>query len=161
MTSRRLDYKYWLPVLFWLAVIAVESFSLPSNLTGSWLAQILAALHIRLSPEQFAEFHHYVRKTGHFVGYGILCLLSFRAWFHTIADRSANRARHLRFQSAAFAIGITLTTAILDEWHQSFDPRRTSSVLDVALDLSGGLLCLLVALFVFRIWRRSEVEAMS
>jgi VanZ family protein len=164
LKSKTLDYKYWLPVLFWLTVIAIESFSLSSNLTGSWLARIFAALHIRMSAEEFAKLHHYLRKIGHVTGYGILCLLLFRAWFHTLSQDVSNRVRNLRARCAALAIGITLLTAVLDEWHQSFDPSRTASLRDIGLDVGGGFLSLLLALFVFRMWRRSprrEVEAVS
>lgn len=125
---------------------------------------MIAALHIQMSGEEFNRFHHYLRKTGHVTGYGILCLLSFRAWFHTLSERMTNRWRNVRAYCAAFAIGLTLLTAALDEWHQSFDPRRTASIRDVGLDVGGGFLALVLAILVFRMWRRSprsEVEAVS
>lgn len=164
MTSKPLDYKYWLPVLLWLAVIAIESFSLSSNVTGNWLAQVFAALHIRVSAEEFAKFHHYLRKIGHVTGYGILCLISFRAWFHTLSGRKTKGLHNVRLRCAGLAIGLTVLTAILDEWHQSFDLTRTSSLGDVGLDAAGGFLALAIALLLFRMWRRSprpEVEALS
>ena len=66
--------------------------------------------------------------------------------------------------AAALALGMTLLTAILDEWHQSFDPARTSSVRDVGLDMAGGIAFLVLALFVLRLWRTdamADMEAVS
>ena len=61
-------------------------------------------------------------------------------------------------RSAALALGITLLTAALDEWHQRFDPSRTGTPWDVALDVTGGICFLLIALFALRRWRAQPVE---
>lgn len=141
-------------------MIALESFALSGNVTGVWLMQVLSWLHIHLSPVGFAELHHLLRKAGHVTGYGILCLLLFRAWFHSYGAREINLST-LRFRCAALALSSTLLTAILDEWHQSFDPTRTSSPLDVGLDMCGGIIFLYFALFVFRAWHRAPAEEME
>jgi VanZ family protein len=150
--------RYWLPAILWLSVIAIESFELSSNVTGGWLMHVLGWAHIHLSAPAFAEFHHILRKTGHLTGYGILCLLLFRAWFHTLL---AARLGNLRSRCAALALSVTLLTAILDEWHQSFDPTRTSSPWDVGLDMCGAILFLCFALFVFRSWRQTPAEELE
>ena len=156
------NFRYWLPVSLWLVVIALESLFLSSNVTGSWLWGILHALHVPMSWQTFNRFHHILRKGGHVTGYGILCVLIFRAWYHslqeTVSSTAAARDIHsalnkLRLRCSALALGMTLLTAILDEWHQSFDPARTGSIRDVALDLIGGLIFLTIALFVFKLWR--------
>ena len=144
------NFRFWLPALGWLGVIAIESFCLSSNVTGGWIQKVLAILHIRLSQEAFETFHHILHKGGHVAGYGILCLFLFRAWYHTLLN---SRGSRLRLRCAIPALGITLATAILDEWHQSFDPTRTSSIRDVGLDFTGGIIFLLAALFIFRLWR--------
>jgi VanZ family protein len=154
-------FLYWFPVFLWLTVIALESFLLSSHVTGSFLWRMFQFLHVPMSAETFARFHHLLRKAGHVTGYGILTLLLFRAWYHKFQDsRSRTSAQkyqsipsHLRLRCAGLAVGITLLTAVLDEWHQSFDPSRTSSVRDVGLDLTGAVLFLSIALFVFRIWQ--------
>ena len=145
-------FPYWIPVLLWLAVIAFESFRLSAALTGPYLWQLLGWLHVRMSPHAFARFHHLLRKGGHVTGYGILCLLLFRAWFHTLS------ARTLKIRCAILALSMTLLTAMLDEWHQTFDPSRTGTIRDVGLDLIGGILFLFVALFVLRLWRSRPFE---
>lgn len=151
--------RYWLPTIAWLAVIAVESFALSGNVTGAWLQQVLGWVHIHLSAAAFSEFHHALRKAGHVTGYGILCLLLFRSWFHTLAGKTGLRSQ--RFRCAALALSFTLLTAILDEWHQSFDPTRTSSPIDVGLDMCGAIAFLCLALFVFRAWNRVPSEDME
>jgi VanZ family protein len=148
-------FVYWFPALLWLAVIAVESFRLSSAVTGTYLWELLRGLHVHMSPHTFARFHHLLRKGGHVTGYGILCLLLFRAWFHTLS------ARGLKLRSTVLALSMTFLTAILDEWHQSFDPSRTASVRDVGLDVTGGILFLIVALFVFRVWRSAPFEKLE
>ena len=137
-------------MLLWLAVIAIESFFLSSNVTGGWLLYLISRLHIPISAQEFAHLHHWLRKAGHVTGYGILCVLCFRAWWHSFAQ---DVPRGLRIRCASLALGMTLITAMLDEWHQSFDPTRTSSLRDVGLDLTGGIVFLLIALFVLRLWR--------
>ena len=158
------NFRFWIPVILWLGIIAVESFGLSSNVTGGWLWKLLGLLHIHISWRAFQELHHILRKVGHFTGYGILCVLIFRAWFHTLVPRShitrassaslvANALHSIRVRCALLAVNMTLITAILDEWHQAFDPRRTSSGWDVALDVTGGIIFLSFALFVFKMWR--------
>ena len=145
-------------MLLWLAVIAIESLALSSNVTGGWLWYVITHLHIRMSAQEFAHWHHLLRKTGHFVGYGILCVLCFRAWWHTIGQ---SRLRNLRIRCAGLAVAMTFMTAMLDEWHQSFDPTRTSSLRDVCLDVTGGIIFLVIALFVFRLWRNAPMAELQ
>ena len=152
------SFRYWVPVILWLTVIAIESLLLSSGVTGGWLWSVVKGLHIPISPDAFERLHHFLRKAGHVSGYGILCLLLFRASYHSLQNSPRHRStagfpKGLRGVCAAIALGGTLLTGTLDEWHQSFDPSRTSSVRDVGLDFIGGVIFLTVALFVFRAWR--------
>jgi len=166
------NFRYWIPVLVWLSVIVYESFGLSSAVTGTWLGKLLQILHIQLSAEAFAKLHHFLRKAGHLTGYGLLCVLLFRSWFHTMDDpagtkprirwsRGTRRFRAMCLRSAALALGITLLTAALDEWHQGFDPSRTGTPWDVVLDVTGGICFLLIALFALRRWRAEPVEELE
>lgn len=152
------NFRYWVPALLWLAVIVLESLLLSSNVTGGWLWYLVHALHIQMSPSTFARFHHLLRKAGHVTGYGILCVLLFRSWYHTFSNSTG---RSLRVRCAGLSLGMTLITALLDEWHQSFDPTRTGSIRDVGLDITGGIIFLMIALFVFRLWRGAPVERLG
>ena len=145
------NFRYWIPALLWLTVIVVESLWLSSRVTGGWLWYVTVhVFQIRISPITFDRLHHLIRKAGHVTGYGILCVLLFQAWYHTFFDFPARR---LRLRCAGLALGMTLVTALLDEWHQSFDPSRTASIRDVGLDVTGGILFLAIALFVLKLWR--------
>lgn len=167
------NFRYWLPVLLWLGVIAFESFRLSSAVTGSWLWRILHFLHIRISAHQFSELHHLLRKAGHLTGYGLLGLLLFRSWFHTLFDTEAGGSAlergqrvvrngfALRRRCAALALGMTLLTAILDEWHQSFDVSRTGTPWDVVLDFAGAVCFLAIALYGLKLWRVQAVEELE
>jgi len=157
------QFRYWLPVLFWLAIITWESFGLSSNVTGGWMWRLVHLLHLPISAGTLAEVNHVLRKAGHVSGYGILCLLVFRASFHTTLSRASNATADsdhsisvARRRCAVFALFITLVTAVLDEWHQSFDPSRTSSAWDVAIDMTGALVFLGTALFVLKLWRQTR-----
>jgi len=164
------NFRFWIPVFVWLGIIAVESFGLSSNVTSGWLWKLLQLLHVQISMRAFMELHHIVRKTGHFTGYGILCVLMFRAWFHTLVSHSRilrasgessfvpRALRSIRLWCTLLAVNMTLLTAILDEWHQAFDPSRTSSGWDVALDVAGGVVFLGFALFVLKLWRTVPKE---
>lgn len=92
--------------------------------------------------------HHYIRKTGHFVGYGTMGLLWLRAWWMSLP-------RTVLLLDATLALLGTALVASLDELHQSFLPNRTGIPSDVILDCSGAVVLLLL-LFVLRALRRKR-----
>jgi len=143
----------------WLGVIAWESFRLSSNVTGVWLYDVLSAAHISFSYPQFEALHHLLRKVGHFGGYGLLTLLFFRAWFYTLRPE-ASSAR-FRLRCAVLALIVTLLTAMADEWHQSFDPSRTGTSRDVALDMAGGIAGQILAFGIYTSWKRERSTQQS
>jgi VanZ family protein len=100
----------WLPVLLWCAIIFALSHQPNLRITeGDW---------------DFA-----LRKTAHIVEYGILALLTWRAFARTTA------------WSAKQVLGWTLTFCIAyaasDEFHQNFVVGRHGSWVDVAIDTVG------------------------
>ena len=76
--------------------------------------------------------HHFIRKCGHFFGYGMIGLLWLRAWWMTLP-----RSGFLLDATLAF-LGTALV-ASSDEFHQSFLPNRTGIPMDVLLDCCGAL----------------------
>jgi VanZ family protein len=141
--------RAWWPALVWMVLIAFESTDFFSaEHTGSMLYALLTRLFGQIDFYKFLVFHHYLRKTGHVVGYGILSVLLLRGWRATLVRDHAWwwRPAWLAWLGTAFV-------ASMDEWHQSYIPSRTGSIWDVALDSVAGLGFLLVAYF----WlRRSE-----
>lgn len=86
------------------------------------------------------EFHHLIRKCGHFVEYFILSLLVLRGI-------RAGR-RDARIAWALAAIAIVACYASLDEFHQIFVPGRTPAITDVLLDTIGGICAQIVVALV-------------
>jgi VanZ family protein len=104
--------------------------------TGGFLYPILHFL-TGVDPIRFEFWHHYIRKTGHFVGFFTLSWLLFRSW------RASLRLGDLRawvFRWARNAWLMATLAACLDEWHQSYLPSRTGTVRDVMLDSVAALI---------------------
>ena len=154
MPSTKRILAVWLPPILWLGVIAWESFRLSSNVTGVWLSDLLNAARISVSYSQFEALHHFLRKIGHFAGYGLLALLFFRAWINTL--RPAANSRRFLLHCAVLALTVTLLTAMADEWHQSSDVTRTGTPKDVALDMAGGITAQIIAFGIYAGWKREK-----
>lgn len=150
-TRRQRLFFHWIPALLGIAVIVLESTALMSaENTSQWLYPLWAKLFGPVSPDRWAVIHHYIRKTGHFTGYGLVSLGFFDAWRTTLELRWP--AWRMRFwRAAGLALACTLALASWDEWHQSFIPGRTSSVRDVGIDFCGALTAQLVLLGVMRL----------
>lgn len=117
--------------------------------TGSMLYDLLTRLFGEINLYDFLYWHHYLRKAGHVVGYGMLGLLLLRAFRATLAHRGTwvGRAIMLAWVGTAFV-------AAMDEWHQSFIPSRTGTPWDVLLDSVAGLTALILAYLLLRIRSR-------
>jgi VanZ family protein len=138
--------------MIWLGVIALESSDLgAADNTGRFLYPLLHFL-LRLDPIRFLTWHHYIRKTGHFVGYALLSWFLFRAWRATLPFASPG-AWSLQWSRIAFFM--TALVASLDEWHQTFLPSRTGRWQDVVLDSSAALAMQVFLWMVLRRRRRS------
>ena len=100
---------------------------------------------------EWAEIHHTLRKTGHFLGYGTIGLLWLRAWHMTLPRLSW-------LVCSALALLGTALIAGSDEFHQSFLPNRTGMFRDVVLDCIGATILLSIAYLLHRtrIFRRAE-----
>ena len=141
--------RVWIPALLWLAVIAWESTMLSSGLTSSFLLPVLQALIPGATPEQLALLHAGLRKSGHFIGYAVLSLFLYRAWWGTLLLRKSAPSlqaapgwpamfRRWNSRAAALALLGTVVVASLDEFQQSLHRGRTGSPSDVLLDTAGA-----------------------
>ena len=134
----------WLPVVIGAAIIAVESTTyFGSDHTSGPLRRIFEALFGHVGDALWERIHHYIRKSGHFVGYGLIGLAWLRAWWMTLP-----RSRFLT--DAVLALLGTALIATSDEWHQSFLPNRTASPRDVLIDCSGALAMICMAYWALR-----------
>jgi VanZ family protein len=144
--------KAWLAAGLWLLLIAIESTNyLSSANTGRILYPILHFL-FGLDPIRFDVWHHYIRKTGHFVGYFTLSLLLFRAWKATLPSTSLWQLRW-----AAIAFFMSAFVGSMDELHQTFLPSRTGLVSDAILDSTAALIAQ-IAIFVVIYFSRSRIQ---
>jgi VanZ family protein len=150
----------WIPLIIWVCVIFVfstDSFS--SEKTAPLVIQVLKAVFPSLSASQLELGNVVFRKAGHILEYFVLGLLTWRA-FTAWGDprvlnettearrrlteaiprvgpmlRDSRDTRRVWMISAAFVLIVALT----DEFHQSFVPSRTSSLMDVGYDFIGGI----------------------
>jgi VanZ family protein len=89
-----------------------------------------------LSDARLATLHFLTRKLGHFTEYAVLAFFARRAFI---------TSGHQFIQQKWFQLGLALVVvyALLDEFHQSFEPTRTASIYDSGIDIVGGLTVLL------------------
>ena len=137
----------WWPVALGIAVIVTESTALfGADHTSHPLRWLFQVLFGPVSDLRWDAIHHLLRKSGHFIGYGLIGLAWLRAW-----RMSLPRLRF--FPDLLLALLGTCALASWDEWHQSFLPNRGSSPWDVLLDCSGALLMCLLALAFLSLFR--------
>jgi len=134
-----------------MVVIAIESTDYLSSEHTSRILYPLLHFLFNMDMMHFRVWHHYMRKSGHFVGYFILSVLLFRAWKATL-----RLPPFWAMRWATIAFFMSVLVASLDEWHQSFLPSRTGAFRDVVLDSVGAL----VAQFlIFLYWRSKSMGA--
>jgi VanZ family protein len=151
MSSSRRSLRFWIsawwPVAVGVAIIAAESTKfLGADRTTGPLRWLYQALFGPVGDARWETIHHFVRKCGHFLGYGALGLAWLRAWWMTLP-----RFRFLF--DAELALLATALVAIWDEWHQHFLPNRTGSPWDVLLDCCGALLMQSTVFVYVRLFR--------
>ncbi len=114
-----------------------------ANHTGSLLLTVLGWLHVKVSVPTLLLLHYLIRKAAHFVAYGVLSALFFRAF------RGPLPAVMWRIAWPLLALAVCLVTASADEIHQAFTPERTGNYRDVVLDMAGALFAQLVILVAY------------
>jgi VanZ family protein len=144
----------WLPATLSVLMIALESTAtFSANNTSQWLYPLWVRLFGPISPAHWAEVHHLIRKTGHFVGYGLVSVAFFYSWRQTLHRMAVVKHWTLWRRASVLAVLCTLLIASLDEYHQSFLPSRTSSPRDVLIDLCGAIAFQLVLLLIIQLFR--------
>jgi VanZ family protein len=135
--------KYWLPVLVWMGLIFTGSADASS---GSHISRLVAPvvrwLFPHISEQALDTVVLCTRKCGHLGEYAVLAILLWRA----LGKRPGNEPAPRRWPVAALALLLAALYAASDEFHQTFVPTRTGSVLDVLLDTFGAMLGLAACL---------------
>jgi len=146
MWSRRRGLAYWvsawLPVAVGICVILTESTeAFGSDRTSGPLRWLFESIFGPVADTRWEVLHHLIRKSGHFLGYGLIGLAWLRAWWMTLP-----RSRFIH--DAFLALLGTAVVASCDEWHQTFLPNRTGTAWDVLLDCCGAI-TLQILVYVF------------
>ncbi len=128
----------WLPVLASTMIFAVESTPyFGGDRTSAPLQRVVEAIFGYDVCVHWDLIHFFIRKTGHFMGYGMFSAVCFRAFWITLRGAASRLVRQLR--AHGLAILATFLVASADEFHQSFLPNRTGCFSDVLLDTCGGM----------------------
>jgi VanZ family protein len=107
---------------------------------------IFEALFGHVSSARWEVIHLCIRKSGHFIGYGLIGLAWLRAWWMTLPRSSF-------MPDAALALLGTALVASCDEWHQSYLPNRTGTPWDVLLDCCGAIAMQVIVYVYMRSFR--------
>jgi VanZ family protein len=143
----------WWPVVLAAAVIGIESTEfMGADHTSGPLRAMVEAIFGPVSDPRWDLVHHYIRKSGHFLGYGLVGLAWLRAWRRVLSRQSFLRC-------AALALLGTFLIAGSDEWHQTFLPNRSGQFRDVLLDCFGALILITFEYLVLRLFHRNSLPA--
>jgi VanZ family protein len=148
-TAQKQLLKTWIAAILWLWIIVLESTNIASSEnTGRILFPLLHFL-FGIGPRNFPIWHTVIRKTGHFVGYFTLSVLLFRSWRATFPLPAIRWSMHW----ARISFFMTALVACLDEWHQTYLPKRTGNLRDVLLDSTAALVAqVVIFLSAVRAW---------
>ncbi len=128
-----------------------------ANNTTTVLYKVISAVVPRVEPSFVSQLDEVLRKTGHFLGYGILSALVFLALRNTNRDRVrallsrtwGTCLRDLwRMEWVVIGMLLTIVTASYDEIHQTFIPSRTGRWQDVVLDTCGAAVVQVIIYFL-------------
>jgi VanZ family protein len=104
-----------------------------------------------VNDRRWEVLHHIIRKSGHFIGYGLVGLTWLRAWWMTLPNSNF-------LQDAALALLGTAAVASADEFHQTFLPNRTGLAGDVVLDCCGAIALQFLVYLFMRTFRPKRLE---
>ena len=124
LNNRRLFWGYWFPLIVYAVIIFIQS-AFPT-------------------PDSLPSFPN-SDKLMHFLGYGLMGALFFRAFIKTFPYWRISRV-------IFFSVVLTTLYGAGDEFHQSFVAFRTADGMDLIADFIGGtfgaLFFLLMRIFV-------------
>lgn len=138
---RKKFLTFWLPPLLWAAfMFPLGNQVLSNSLTYRVVVSVFRWFFPHAGEDVVGLFYIVVRKSFHFVEYGLLAFLLYRAF------RGGRRPRWSQ-KWAIPAGAISVAYGFLDEFVQAFVPSRNASLFDVAVDTAGVVVALaLIAL---------------
>jgi len=131
--NRRVAMTPYFFAISWMGLIFLFSTDIgASSNTFHYFESVLRFFFPHITPRAMLLVHQWMRKLAHVTEYAILSYLWFRA-FQQGRDNWS-----LRW--ALWALVLSISYALLDEYHQVFVPSRTASFRDVGIDSMGALL---------------------
>ncbi|MGB8701996.1 MAG: VanZ family protein [Thermosynechococcaceae cyanobacterium] len=109
------------------------------------LLSYVPLLREHLSAVDLDRLNYILRKMAHFTEYALLTTLGYFAWSRSLGQSTLPAIR--------YTLGCSIAFAITDEFHQLFEPGRTSLLTDVLIDSLGASV---VALVLFSLNWRSQ-----
>ena len=106
------------------------------NRTSLIIRPLLEFLFPDATPETITFYHGIVRKLAHLTEYAILGVLAMRSFWNS--------------RAVLASLLTVIAVAAADEFFQSFNPARTGSPVDVAIDITGGILAIGVVWLIRR-----------
>lgn len=142
-------WRYWLPVIVWMALIFSASADAASGARSSRIIEpIIRWVKPDISRETLWTIVVVIRKTAHVLEYAVLAMLLWRAR----RKPALAKGQPWDWSHAAFAIAVAALYALTDEIHQSLVPNRGASFGDVCLDTAGAVFGVAVVWVLVR-WR--------
>jgi VanZ family protein len=111
--------------------------------TYMFFERLLRFFSPTISQKDIFVFHIILRKLAHVTEYLISGFLLFRAFRN---DSDKRQEWYWAFSSLLVVVII----AVSDEFHQTFVPTRTASVVDVGIDILGGFFAQCVSILIFQ-----------
>jgi VanZ family protein len=140
----RSKLQYWFPVILWIGFIFWMSTGVFSaQNTFIYFEPILRFFAPSISHREIMYLHTVLRKVAHLTEYFISGLLIFRAF------RNGSHKRK-EWSWALSSLFVVILIAASDEFHQSYVAARTASLVDVGIDVFGGLLAQSISVFIFQ-----------
>jgi VanZ family protein len=130
------------PLVAWAGcVLFASTGAMSASNTSRVIEPLLKWLFPNITEARLLAAHFAVRKCAHFAEYAILALLAARAF---LPSTKTFLRRHWLVASLMLVVSI----ALIDEFNQSFNPARTGTIKDSALDTVGGLTALAVLAYL-------------
>ena len=143
------------PLFLWIGVVLFASTSQGAmQNTSRFILPLLKLFLPNASEETLTIYHGYIRKFAHLTEYAILAFWSSRAF----------RTSSIKFWQKfwfVFSLALVFAVASIDEYNQSFNSLRTSSVYDVLLDFAGGSLMIIFFAFYKDVYKKNFTDSSS
>jgi VanZ family protein len=147
ISGRREWLTAYAPLLFWtILVLGLGTGFGSMNETSRILGPLLEFLFPSADAGTIRFYQSIIRKFAHVFEYGVLGVLAFRAF------------RSLRLR-VLWSVLLVAVIAVIDEFNQSFNPARTSTPWDVALDVTGGILAIVMYRAITSHYRHQRKQA--